>query len=545
MEDKEGEVIQSAPPLQIGEERVRGASDVKKKLLKLGAGWETPKIDDEASFHFVCTFPHGEIFDSSKAINRPLTLPIDVDEKGELALFTFPVDDELDDWPKSSMTQVKIELMSWVSVVDVCNDGGIMKRVEGKGSKDEKPGVLDNVLVKYHVDDGVLDKTPDEGIEFCVKDGHLCPALSLVIVIMRPGEKARLVVLPHYGFREEGRKPIGKFHAIPPNTMLEIDLELVSFKPVIDVSGDIKIFKKVIRDGEGSSVADDGATVTGTNNEEKIETANRNKEEGNILYKNQKYQRAAKKYEKAADCIENGSFEGVEEKQVKALRVSCFLNGAACSLKLNDFQEAFRLCSKLLLLSSFNSNSRCSMYFCTRYIGNDFYCLLSQMLRIEFQNVKVLYRRAQSLIGTGDLISAEMDIKKALEADPENHEVKSLHRTLKQSKAESNQRDAKLYANMFASCKVKTETYGGRRRVVKLLKVSLSHIILKFCMVLFFRREIIQIRKGFFFHWVYERTIKLRKKVLFFRWVYERIQIKKKWFCSSHVSTKGCPIYRR
>lgn len=33
-------------------------------------------------------------------------------------------------------------------------------------------------------------------------------------------------------------------------------------------------------------------------NEEKKETAYRKKEEGNLLYKNQKYQRAAKKYKK-------------------------------------------------------------------------------------------------------------------------------------------------------------------------------------------------------------------------------------------------------
>lgn len=46
--------------------------------------------------------------------------------------------------------------------------------------------------------------------------------------------------------------------------MLNIDVVLVSFKPVIDVVGDSKIFKKILRDGEGTSVADDGATVTGT-----------------------------------------------------------------------------------------------------------------------------------------------------------------------------------------------------------------------------------------------------------------------------------------
>lgn len=35
-----------------------------------------------------------------------------------------------------------------------------------------------------------------------------------------------------------------------------------------------------------------------------------------------------------------------------------------------------------------------------------------------------------------------------------SREVKSLHKTLKQSKAESNKRNAKLYANMFAPSKV-------------------------------------------------------------------------------------------
>ncbi|XP_010553661.1 PREDICTED: 70 kDa peptidyl-prolyl isomerase isoform X2 [Tarenaya hassleriana] len=313
------------------------------------------------------------------------------------------------------------------------------------------------------------------------------------------------------GFGEEGRDSGGEISAVPPNSILNIDLVLLSFKPVIDVSGDSKVYKKILREGEGTLVADDGATVTvsyvakledGTifekkgadgeqslvfvtdeeqvipaldrtastmkkgeqavltisseygfgnvevqrdlakvppcsnliyevemldfvkekrpwemNNQEKIEAACRKKDEGNQLYKNQKYQRAAKKYDKAADCVEACSFGDDEEKQVKALRVSCWLNGAACSLKLKDFPEAIRLCSKVL--------------------------------EIEFLNVKALYRRAQAYIEIGDLFQAEMDIRKALEADPENREVKSLERTLKQSKAETDKRDAKLYSNMF------------------------------------------------------------------------------------------------
>lgn len=45
--------------------------------------------------------------------------------------------------------------------------------------------------------------------------------------------------------------------------MLNIDIELVSFKPVIDVTGDGKVLKKILKEGESTSSAHEGATVTG------------------------------------------------------------------------------------------------------------------------------------------------------------------------------------------------------------------------------------------------------------------------------------------
>lgn len=51
----------------------------------------------------------------------------------------------------------------------------------------------------------------------------------------------------------------------------------------------------------------------------------------------------------AADCVsEEVSFGDDELKLAKPLRVSCWLNGAACSLKLNDHQGAITLCSKVI-----------------------------------------------------------------------------------------------------------------------------------------------------------------------------------------------------
>lgn len=43
-----------------------------------------------------------------------------------------------------------------------------------------------------------------------------------------------------------------------------------------------------------------------------------------------------------------------------------------------------------------------------------------QVLELESKNVKALYRRAQAYMNAADLDLAELDIKKALEIDPEN-----------------------------------------------------------------------------------------------------------------------------
>ncbi|KAK7260655.1 hypothetical protein RIF29_26887 [Crotalaria pallida] len=77
-----------------------------------------------------------------------------------------------------------------------------------------------------------------------------------------------------------------------------------------------------------------------------------------------------------------------EKKQAKALKVACNLNNAASKLKLKEYKEAEKLCTKVLDL--------------------------------ENTNVKALYRRAQAYIHLADLDLAEFDIKKALEIDPDN-----------------------------------------------------------------------------------------------------------------------------
>ncbi|KAF5446445.1 hypothetical protein F2P56_032073 [Juglans regia] len=363
------------------------------------------------------------------------------------------------------------------------------------------------------LEDGTLIAKSD-GREFTVQEGHFCPALSKAVKTMKKGENVLLTVKPQYAFGEKGKPASGGEGAVPPNATLQITLELVSWKTVSEITEDKKVIKKILKEGEGYERPNDGAVVKvkligklqdGTvflkkghddgeelfefktdeeqviegldravmtmkkgeialltvapeyafgsshsqqelavvppnsivyyevelvsfikekeswdmNTQEKIEAAGKKKEEGNVLFKAGKFAKASKKYEKAVKYIEyDSSFGEEEKKQAKAVKVACNLNNAACKLKLKEYKEAEKLCTKVL--------------------------------ELESRNVKALYRRAQAYIRQADLDLAELDIKKALEIDPDNRDVKLEYKTLKEKMKEYNKREAKFYGNMFS-----------------------------------------------------------------------------------------------
>ncbi|CAL9127948.1 unnamed protein product [Musa textilis] len=416
--------------------------------------------------------------------------------------------------PPNATLQFDVELLSWCSVKDICKDGGIFKKILKEGEKWENPKDLDEVLVTYEawLEDGtVISKS--EGVEFTVKNGFFCPALAKSVKTMKKAEKVLLTVKPQYAFGEKGRPASGDEGAVPPNATLYIELELISWKTVTEIGDDRKIIKKTLKEGEGYQKPNEGAVVTvkllgklqdGTvfvkkghdeqepfefktdeeqviegldravmsmkkgeialvtippeyafsfteskqelavvpanstviyevelvsfgkekeswdmNTAEKIEAAGKKKEEGNALFKLGKYARASKRYEKGAKFIEyDNSFSEEEKKQSRALKAICNLNSAACKLKLNDYKEAEKLCSKVL--------------------------------EVDTRNVKALYRRAQAYIQLADLDLAELDVKKALEIDPDNRDVKLEYKSLKGKMREYNKKDAKFYGNIFA-----------------------------------------------------------------------------------------------
>lgn len=416
--------------------------------------------------------------------------------------------------PPNATLQFDVELLSWTSVKDICKDGGIFKKIIVEGEKWDNPKDLDEVFVKYEarLENGTVVSKSD-GVEFTVGEGYFCPALAKAVKTMKKGEKVLLTVKPQYGFGENGRTAAGDEGAVPPNATLEIMLELLSWKTVSDVMKDKKVMKKILKEGEGYERPDDGTVVQvkligkledGTifvkkgheeeppfefkideeqvidgldravktmkkgevalvtiqpeyafgrsesqqdlatvpvnatvyyevemisftkekeswdmNTQEKIEAAGKKKEEGNAWFKAGKYERASRRYEKAAKFIEyDSSFTDEEKQQSKVLKISCKLNNAACNLKLKDYKEAEKLCSKVL--------------------------------ELDGQNVKALYRRAQAYIQLVDLDLADRDIKRALEIDPDNRDVKLEYKILKDKVREYNKKEAQFYSNIFA-----------------------------------------------------------------------------------------------
>eukprot|EP00253_Pinus_taeda_P010513 PITA_10513 len=213
---------------------------------------------------------------------------------------------------------------------------------------------------------------------------------------MKKGEIAIVTIFPEYGYKDTQTQR--DLAVVPPHSTLIYEIELISF----------------IKEKESWDM----------DTAEKIEAAGKKKEDGNALFRAGKYLRASKKYDKAilsgsaAKCIEyDNAFSEDQKQQTKALKVTCNLNNAACNLKLKEYREAAKLCSKVL--------------------------------EVDSKNVKALYRRAQAYIETADLDQAESGLKKALEIDPSNRDVNMEYKTLKEKQKEYNKEEAKLFGNMF------------------------------------------------------------------------------------------------
>ncbi|XP_044505306.1 70 kDa peptidyl-prolyl isomerase-like [Mangifera indica] len=507
-------------------EREIGDQGLRKQILKRGTSWQTPFPGDEVEVHFSGHVDGGACLDLSHDEETPFRFKLGQGEvikgwdegvatmkKGERAILIIPPSLAYGEAgsppliPPNSTLVFNIELLSWTTIRDITGDGGILKKVIKEGEGWATPRDNDEVFVKYEawLENGTLTSESKEGVEFQINDGYLCPAMSKAVKTMRKGEKAELAVKFSYGFIEDGYGTTNTGNVVPSNSNLTIRVELLSWKSVINITGDGKVFKKITKVGEGFDRPGEGSLVKvmyigkledgtiferkGSDEEpyefltleeninegldraimtmkkgeqaivtvneeylcsrevsefvaansvlyyevhlidftkekpfwkmeskEKIEACERKKHDGNLLFRAGKFWRASKKYEKAAKIVEfDHSFTDDEKHTANDLRLSCYLNNAACKLKLEEYSEASRLCTKVI--------------------------------ELDPSNVKALFRRSQAYMKTSELEKAEADLKRALAIDPNNKDVKLGHKELKEK-----QRDyAKFQAEIFSA----------------------------------------------------------------------------------------------
>ncbi|KAK3405356.1 hypothetical protein EUGRSUZ_K01672 [Eucalyptus grandis] len=510
-----------------------GKGGLRKRILRKGNSWRTPCPGDQVHVRYSGRVKDGALLDSGGGGSTAMEFKLGQCEviegwdegvatmkKGERAIFTIPPNLAYGESgspplvPPNATLVFDIEMVSWTSVRDLTGDGGVLKKIIKEGEGWATPRDADEVSVRYEVmlEDGTVILKSDGDVEFQIGQDssfekvHLCPAMSIAVKTMRKGEKAELAVKFSYGFR--GRTvPESIELGASADSNLVIQFELIAWKSVVDVTGDKKVLKKIVRAGEGFDHPDEGSvvkvaytgkfedgsiferkgsteepfeyvaleeqinegldrailsmkkgeqalvtmrtnsvvglddSVVSTNSVlsyevelidftkdkplwkmnacEKLEACESTKNDGNSLFKTGKFWCASKKYEKAEKYVQfDHCFTDEEKSSVNVLRLSCYLNNAACKLRLGDYSGATKFCTKALDLDP---------------------C-----------NIKALYRRSQAYLKSCDFDEAEGDINKALILQPENRDVKLVYKELKNKQKEYKVYQAEISRTMLS-----------------------------------------------------------------------------------------------
>uniref|UniRef100_A0A0E0C3K9 peptidylprolyl isomerase n=1 Tax=Oryza meridionalis TaxID=40149 RepID=A0A0E0C3K9_9ORYZ len=207
-------------------------------------------------------------------VMRGFSMAVSSMQAGEKAVFTIPpelagtksrcpVDIPGNIAPNEAL-RFDIELISLVTITDILDDEGILKKIIKRGLGSDKPCDLDEALVNYNacLEDG-MSVSMSEGIEFNLAEGFFCPAFARAVETMTEGEEAVLIVKPEYGFGERGRPSIGDEAGVPPDATLYVYLQLMSWKTVRHIGENGTILKKTLRRGNLEGQQTENEAVVG------------------------------------------------------------------------------------------------------------------------------------------------------------------------------------------------------------------------------------------------------------------------------------------
>jgi len=281
-------------------------------------------------------------------------------------------------------------------------DGGVLKQVIRAG---EGPKVTNGSSVTLHFigtfDNGsVFDDTYKKGSPLVVKAGNeqTIPGLDVALLTMNEGEKALIKVTAKYGYGAHDN-PHG-FHGC--GTLIPGNSTLTFDLELMDVD-----------DTKGTD-----PLVVATNL----------KTQGNASYKNENFFRAVVKYNKALSTlpsIENPTKE--QEKEIGELTSACNLNIAACLLQTKDYRGVIECCKKVL--------------------------------ELDKNNVKALFRlgKAQAALNEDNPLETLLKAAKIQNSKEIQDEIKAV----KQQLAKQENKDKRVYSQMFSKLKGEGHLYEG------------------------------------------------------------------------------------
>ncbi|XP_073176607.1 peptidyl-prolyl cis-trans isomerase FKBP5 isoform X3 [Lepidochelys kempii] len=356
-------------------------------------------------------------------------------------------------------------------------DRGVLKVVKRPGNEDKSPMIGDKVYVHYKgklANGKKFDSSRDrnEPFIFSLGKGQVIKAWDIGVATMKKGEICHLLCKPEYAYGSAGSVP-----KIPSNATLFFEIELLNFKGE-DLFEDGGIIRRIKRKGEGYSNPNEGATVeihlegfcsgrifdcrdvtfvVGEGEDHDIPIGidkaleKMQREEYCILYlgprygfgeagkpkfgieanaelvyevtlksfeKEGKYMQAVIQYGKIVSWLEmEYGLSERESKEAESFLLAAFLNLAMCYLKLREYIKAVECCDKALGLDQVNE--------------------------------KGLYRRGEARLLMNEFELAKCDFQKVLEVNPQNKAAKSQITVCQKKMKEHNERDRRIYANMF------------------------------------------------------------------------------------------------
>jgi len=198
----------------------------------------------------------------------------------------------------------------------------LSQKILVEGKSEEKPNKGSKVSVHYTgwlLDGTEFDSSRKRNspFEFTLGDGQVIKGWDLGVASMKRGESARLHLSSEYAYGERGSPP-----TIPKDATLVFDVELLDWvEPPPDKSN--------------------------MTSNQLIELSLKEKELGNIQFKNKNYEKALQHYNESADCYDFIE-EEKEKLEAKVTYIASMSNSCACYLSLKKWDKVISKCGEVL-----------------------------------------------------------------------------------------------------------------------------------------------------------------------------------------------------